>query len=131
MKNDNKLNLAEMAQGAFMEQFGIELNKVLVNIKDPNTDPKKPRRITLTAILKADEEREIATFEVQSKATLVPAKPLSTLIMVDKTADGTVVGAELRSGKKGQAFIDSDGEVKDDKGNVIEIHAAKEARNNS
>lgn len=31
-------NLAEMAQGAFLERFGIELSKVLENIADPNTD---------------------------------------------------------------------------------------------
>lgn len=55
---DKKLNLAEMAQGAFMEQFHIELHIVLANIKDPNTDPKKARKITLTATLKSDEERE-------------------------------------------------------------------------
>ena len=39
------LNLAEMAQGAFMEQFNLELAKVLENIKDPNTDAKKPREL--------------------------------------------------------------------------------------
>ena len=33
-----KLNLSEMAQGAFMEQFHDELQEVLVNIADPNTD---------------------------------------------------------------------------------------------
>jgi hypothetical protein len=118
-----KLNLSQMAQGAFIEQFDIELNKVLVNIKDPNTDPKKPRKITLTATLKADEDRDVVSFEVQSKATLVPAKPLSTIILVDKTADGTVVGAELKSGRKGQLFFDDDGAVKDDKGNVVEINS--------
>lgn len=119
----DKLNLAEMAQGAFMEQFHIELHKVLSNIKDPNTDPKKARKITLTATLKSDDDREIVSFAVQSKATLVPAKPLSTIILVDKAPDGTVVGAELKSGKKGQMFMDDDGTIKDDKGNVVDINA--------
>lgn len=119
----NKLNLAEMAQGAFMEQFDIELQKVLVNIMDPNTDPAKPRKITLTATLKPDENRDLVSFAVQSKAALVPAKPLSTIIMVDKAADGAVVGAELKSGKKGQLYMDDDGRVKDDKGNVVDINA--------
>lgn len=121
----NKLNLADMAQGAFMEQFYIELNKVLANIKDPNTDPKKARKITLTATLKTDEDREVVAFQVQSKASLVPAKPLSTIILVDKAPDGTVVGAELKSGRKGQLFFDEDGRVKDDKGNVININKAQ------
>lgn len=76
------LNLAEMAQGAFMEQFNIELKKVLANIADPNTDPKKARKITLTATLKVDENRDVVDFEVQSKASLIPAKPIATKIII-------------------------------------------------
>lgn len=117
----NKLDLSKLAQGAFMEQFNIELEKVLANIKDPNTDPLKARKITLTATLKTDEEREVVAFSVQSAATLVPVKPLSTIILVDKTPDGNVVGAELKSGAKGQMFIDMDGQIKDDKGNVVNM----------
>lgn len=44
----NKLNLAEMAQGAFMEQFHRELGQVLANIADPNTDPKRPGKLQKT-----------------------------------------------------------------------------------
>ena len=115
----NKLNLAEMAQGAFMEQFHRELGQVLANIADPNTDPKKARKIALTATLKADENREVVSFEVQSKASLIPAKPLSTMIVIDRDKDGSVVGAELVSGQKGQMFLDQDGQIKDDRGNKV------------
>lgn len=114
-----KLNLADLAQGAFMEQFGIELHKVLANIKDPNTDPTKARKVTLTATLKGDENREVVTFEVQTKASLVPAKPLATTLIVDRAVDGTVVGAELKSGQRGQMYFDDSGTVRDDKGNVV------------
>ena len=118
-----KLNLAEMAQGAFMEQYDKEVVKVLENIADPNTDPKKARKITLTATLKADENRDVVIFEVQSKAFLVPSKPLSTKIIIDHDKDGSVVGAELKSGQKGQLFLDTDGEIKDDKGGkVVNLH---------
>jgi|LSQX01.1.fsa_nt_gb hypothetical protein len=128
MQQEEKLSLSEMAQGAFMEQFNIELNKVLANIVDPNTDPKKPRKITLTAILKANEEREVATFEVQSKAALVPVKPVGTMIIIDRDAQGKVVAAELKSGVKGQTYFDGGGEMKDDKGNVIKITQNKASR---
>lgn len=121
----SKLKLAEMAEGAFMEQFESELKKVLANIADPNTEPKKVRKIILTATIKADEERDIATFEVQSKSMLVPAKPLSTRIIIDKDIDGTVVGAELKSGQKGQTYIDTDGSIKDDRGKVVNIRPVK------
>lgn len=117
----NKLNLAEMAQGAFMEQFHRELGRVLANIADPNTDPKKTRKLTLTMTLKPDENRDVVAVETQSKSTLVPAKSLSTRIVIDREKDGTVVGAELLSGQKGQMYIDADSQIKDDKGKVVSI----------
>lgn len=116
-----KLNLAEMAQGAFMEQFHRELGQVLANIADPNTDPKKTRKLTLTMTLKPDENRDVVAVETQSKSTLVPAKSLSTRIVIDREKDGTVVGAELLSGQKGQMYIDADSQIKDDKGKVVSI----------
>ena len=115
----NKLNLAEMAQGAFMEQFHRELNQVLANIADPNTDPKKARKITLTMTLKPDENREVVLVETQSKASLVPPKPIGTNIIIDRDNDGSVVGAELKSGQKGQMYMDEAGEVRDDRGNKV------------
>ena len=111
-----------MAQGAFMEQFDNELKKVLSNIADPNTDPRKARKITLTATLKADEDRDIVNFEVQSKATLVATKPVSTKVVIDMDSNGEIVGAELLSGRKDQMFMDTDGTVKDDRGQVIDIN---------
>ncbi len=108
-----------MAEGAFMEQFNNELKKVLANIADPNTDPTKARKITLTATLKSDENRDIVNFEVQSKASLIAPRPIATKIIIDKDKDGSIVSAELKSGIKGQHFIDKDGKIKDDTGNVV------------
>jgi len=87
-----------------MEQFGIELAKILANIADTNTDPKKPRKITLTAIIKANEDREIATFEVQSKATLVPVRPISTTIIIDRNSDGKGSGGRVKVRNQGSDF---------------------------
>lgn len=118
----SKLNLAEMAEGAFMEQFQREMHTVLENIADPNTDPKKVRKITLTATIKATENRDLASFEVQSKAHIVPTLPIATSILIDRDNNGKVVGAELKSGQKGQYYYDTDGAVKDDRGNVVNLH---------
>lgn len=116
------LNLSQMAEGAFIEQFSRELAKVLKNIADPNTEPKKKRKVILTAVLEPDENREIINFEVQSKCNLVPPKALSTTIMIDKDTDGKIVGAELRSKIKGQSYIDEKGNIRDDRGQVIDFN---------
>lgn len=113
------INLSEFADGAVAERFNIELRKVLENIADPNTDPKKARKVTLTVTLKADEQRDIANVSVQAKTVLAPAKQIETKIVMDYDGDGYVTGAELKSGLKGQSYITEDGEVADDRGNKI------------
>jgi len=69
--------------------------------------------------LKPDVIREVVTVETQSKSTLVPPKPLGTTIIIDRDNDGSVVGAELKSGQKGQMYMDEAGEVRDDRGNKV------------
>lgn len=41
-------SMESLAQGAVAEKFNQELEKVFQNCMDPNTDFKKPRKITLT-----------------------------------------------------------------------------------
>jgi hypothetical protein len=123
-RRDNmpNLNISEMAQGAFMESFSRELDRCLKNIDDPNTDPKATRKVTLTAVLKPDENREIINFDVQCKSTIAPAKSLSTTVILDHDDKGNIAAAELKSGSKGQCYLDTDGQVKDDIGNVVSFN---------
>jgi uncharacterized protein YuzE len=113
------INLADFAEGAVAERFNIELRKVLENIADPNTDPKKKRKVVLTITLAADEQRDIAQVSIQAKTTLVPAKDIETKIILDYDNKGNVTGAELKSGVKGQSYITEDGEIADDRGTKI------------
>ncbi|UYL94166.1 hypothetical protein PK52_gp51 [Geobacillus phage vB_GthS_PK5.2] len=117
----NIIDLNSFADGAVAERFNQELQKVLENIADPNTDPKKPRKVTLTVTLKADEKRDLAMVSVTAKSTLVPATPIETKLVMDYDSNGRVTGAELKSGIKGQTYIDEDGEIRDDKGNKIVV----------
>lgn len=117
----SQIDLSSLAGGAVAERFNIELKKILENIADPNTDPKKARKLQLTLTIKADENRDIANVSIQTKAILVPAKEIETKIIMDRDSKGSVVGAELVSGVKGQLFITDDGEVADDKGKVIDF----------
>lgn len=113
------INLSNFANGAVAERFNIELQKVLENIADPNTDPKKARKLTLTVTVKADENRDIANVSIQTKTNLAPAKEIETKIIMDYDTSGKVVGAELQSGAKGQLFIDKEGDIADDTGRKV------------
>ncbi|WDL98153.1 replication terminator protein [Alicyclobacillus sp. ALC3] len=89
------MNLAELAGGAVSERFEIELQKVLDNIMDPNTDPTKARAITLQLKFKTDEYRDVAGVDISVKSVLAPAEIPSTKILLDRDGAGKVVGAEL------------------------------------
>ncbi len=82
-----------------MEQFDFELEKVLENIADPNTDAKKTRKITITMNFKPNERRTIAALDFQTKASLAAAKPVTTEIIIDKDPSGKILASELSKGE--------------------------------
>ena len=107
------LNIANIANGALVEQVDTEIKRVLANIIDPNTDPLKKRKITVTLEFKPSEDRDISDVSFSTKSTLIPAKPISTRIVFEKDNDGKILLEELgRGALKGQAQIDYEtGEV--------------------
>lgn len=53
------IDLNSFADGALFERVNIELKKVLENIADPNTDPKKVRKINITIAVAGDQQRDV------------------------------------------------------------------------
>ena len=91
----DKLNIANLARGAVVEQFDYELQKTLDNIMDLNTDASKARKITISVSIKPSKNRNTATVAVQTKSTLVPVSPLETNIMMDRDSTGHIVAEEF------------------------------------
>jgi hypothetical protein len=113
------IDLTNFADGSVAEKFNQELQKVLENIADPNTDPKKVRKLTLTIKVAGNDKREVLDVLVEAKSALIPAKAIETKLIMDYDNKGRVTGAELKSGIKGQTFLDPEGDVSDDVGNKI------------
>ncbi len=88
------LNLSTLADGAVQERFQIELERVLANLMDPNTDHKKKRKLQLTLTFQTDERRNLSSVDVDTKTTLAPAVGITTTILMDRDNDGNAVGAE-------------------------------------
>lgn len=119
------INFQEFAGGALAEQLNTELQKVLDNIYDPNTEPKKTRKLTLTLTFKPSENRGVSDVGIVSKSTLAPVKAVKTNIIIDKDLDtGKVVAAEIGKQIKGQISID---EVEEDEkeSNVVDLKKVK------
>lgn len=58
-----KLSLTNIKEGAAVEMFDLQLEKVLANINDINTD-NKTRSITLTMAITPSEDRTLLTISL-------------------------------------------------------------------
>jgi hypothetical protein len=109
------LNILNMAKGALVEQAEIEIQKILENIADPNTDEKKTRKLSITVSFKP-LDRESAAIEVVTKSTVSPYKPVTTQVFIGRDNDGVVMAEEYIKGQvKGQMKV-----IDDDTGEIIE-----------
>ncbi|WP_243459503.1 replication terminator protein [Metabacillus bambusae] len=127
---DKIIDLNSFADGAVSERFNLELQKVLENFADLNTDPKAKRQINLVVTLVGDEARDLILADVQAKTKLAPAKKLEAKIIMDYDEKGKVTGSELKSGIKGQTFIDVEtGEIQEDNGSKVYSFRKQEEAN--
>jgi hypothetical protein len=118
---ENEIKLDELADGAVLEKFNREMRRVLANIMDPNTDPQKKRKITITLTIAGDENRMTTDVSVAAKSTLIPARDVSTKLLIGEDPYGNILGQELKSGIVGQTYMDDDGELRDDTGGLIDL----------
>ncbi|HHX9918349.1 TPA: replication terminator protein [Bacillus cereus] len=114
------IDLNSFANGALAEQFNSEFQKVMENMSDINTDPKKARKIVITLSITGNDKRDVCACKVQTKSTLVPADEVESKILINHDASGNVIGQELLSGVKGQMFISTEGEVLDHVGERVQ-----------
>ncbi|MEK5480336.1 replication terminator protein [Paenibacillus sp. FSL R5-0407] len=119
MSKSVEIKLESLADGSISERFNQELQKVLINIADPNTEAKTTRKINISLTIKPNENREMAEVSISATSTLAPAKEVLTTIIMDRDNEGKPAAAELKSGQRGQTFIDNDGDVADDTGHKI------------
>lgn len=103
-------SVLEMAKGAILEQTDNEMTKIMSNILDPNTDPKKARKLTITLTFKPDESREFVSLEAQAKSTIAPIMPIATRMILEADKDGNPKAMELTRNDPNQLHMFEDGE---------------------
>lgn len=74
----NQITLANLGGGAAVEKFEDELNKVIENILDPNTDPGAKRSIRLDVTIKPTSDRKFGQVDIVAAAKLAPAIAFET-----------------------------------------------------
>jgi len=117
--DDEPITLITLGNGAAVEKFQDELQKVLDNIMDPNTKPDEVREVTLKVKIKPDEKRSIGSIFIEAKSKLVADSAFKTMCsfgsahgkgiareykqtlpLFDEKGDGKVV--EMNGKKKGE-----------------------------
>ena len=95
LSTKNSFKLADIKEAQLA--FESELEKVLVNIKNLNTDPKKVREIHLKFIITPiDDKREVFHVGVKGDSKLAPYVVMTTNIYADLDKDGNVFAAEIK-----------------------------------
>lgn len=87
------VTLASIANGAAMELFEHELKRVIANIWDVNTSPKKKRQILIKVDIQPSETREIGYYNVEVSAKLASVKPVESTMYFGKK-DGELVAVQ-------------------------------------
>ncbi len=101
-----KIDLSKIANTALQEKVDKELEKVLENILDLNTEAKATRKVTITLTMSTDDERTVVKTGMEVKSTLAPQKGVATTVIVGRDDTGKIHANELKSGIPGQTYFE-------------------------
>lgn len=108
---ENMINLETFADGALAEKVNMALAEVLSNIADPNTEWKAKRKLTVDITFVAQEDRELALLDIQTKTKLAPAKSIGTKIIIGTDGKGGIIASEFGKQVPGQSTMRVDEET--------------------
>lgn len=101
-----KCSLLDLMDGGVKELADLNLQRVLENMRDVNTDPKKARSITVKFTFAGNEDRDSVALRVQVESKLAPVKPAETTLDIGNEG-GCVVAVERPKVTPGQLRMDT------------------------
>lgn len=120
----NKFDLNTFGNGALLEKANIEIQKVLDNISDPNTDATKERKVKIEISFKPIQNRQGASINISTSTKLQNSTPSETAIIIDKDMKtGKVLAKEIGNQIPGQTSLveDEDTEESESNNGVIDL----------
>lgn len=88
MHNIPEVDLTTLGRGAALELFNRELQRVLANIKDVNTNPNKNRKITLEFDFKPYMDRSGAACDIKVSSKICATNGVNATIYISRVAGG-------------------------------------------
>lgn len=94
-----RISMDDLCGGALLQKFNMEMMKIGQNIMNPNTDAKKPRKLTISLTFKPDESRQVIQTSIATSSSLAPLQPISTTMLA---------GQDLRTGMINMSELGND-----------------------
>lgn len=110
-------SLLDFADGASIERINYEMQKILENVTNPNTD-EKPRKLVIEITITPQNNRKTVSLKTVVKKTLRPTSAVQTQMVFQKV-DGELKSYEVTGIPDGQT--DLFGEVHEQKYLSIKI----------
>lgn len=98
--------LDELMDGALTERFNQELDAVMRNVADPNTDPKAKRQIKIIIDVMPNERRDAASFKTHIESKIAPKAAISNVVLLHVNDDGSITATEVTNQVPGQMAMD-------------------------
>lgn len=122
MSKNIDLPLSDLANGAIQGKLDYELKRVFENIHDPNTKATEKRTVTIKLDFTPNENRQTVNVDSNFTSKLANVEGVSTTVLTGKDlTTGKVEAKELKSNMPGQTFFDSDGEIRTDIGEPVDV----------
>ncbi len=103
-----RASILEMAKGAISERVDYEMGRVIQNILDPNTDPRKARKITVELTFVPSADRTFIQVGAVAKSKLEPTTMIQTSLSTYTPFDGTPQFIENTTQVAGQMGLDGE-----------------------
>ena len=123
------VNLSTLGNGALQSRFNREMEKVVKNMKDPNTPYKDVRKIIITLSFKQDEERNASACKVEVNSKLAKAKSFETNFGIGQDLKtNQYIAKEYHNQIPGQMELEDVKPTAEDNGNVKEFNGQRLTR---
>lgn len=120
------IDLNKLGNGALQSRFNREMEKVVKNMKDPNTPYKDVRKITITLTFKQDEERNAASCLVEVNSKLAKTKSFETNFGIGQDLkNGQYIAKEYNNQIPGQLGLEDMEKASEEGSNVTNFGSQK------
>ena len=120
------IDLNQLGNGALKSRFNREMEKVVKNMKDPNTSYKDVRKIMITLTFKQDEERNAASCVVEVNSKLAKTRSFETNFGIGQDLrNGQYLAKEYNNQIPGQLGLDDVEKTSEEGKNVTNFGSQK------